>query len=68
MSLDNKYGKCVNCNIEMKPIWFKEDEYVIKDGIRVRTGRTRSACSHLECPMCGKRECVDDSFDSSWSN
>jgi hypothetical protein len=61
-----KYGECSFCRSELYPIWFTEDEYEIINGIQYKTGRKRNACSHLECPDCGKKECVDDSFDGSW--
>ena len=59
---------CPNCGKLMIPIWFEEDEIKIEYGYSYRTGRTRTACSHLECPYCGQRECVDDSFDKPWCN
>lgn len=67
MSIESKFGKCVNCDTEMIPIWFKEDEYIINNGRRIKSGRTRTACSHLECPICLNKECVDDTFDMPWS-
>jgi hypothetical protein len=28
--------------------------------------QTCCACSHFECPYCGEKECVDDTFDGPW--
>lgn len=44
------------------PVWFIDEEF--KEGRK--TGRKRTACSHLECPKGLKKECVDDSFDQPW--
>jgi len=52
----------------MMPIWFEEEEMKVKYGGWYCTGRTRTACSHLECHYCGHRDCVDDSFDKPWHN
>ena len=56
--------KCSRCDIIMKYIWLTEKEYYPKSN--TPTGRTKHACSHLECDNCGKRECADDSFDGDW--
>lgn len=62
-----QYGQCEYCEVELEPIWFLEEEYeTTRDGYMIRTGRTRMAVSHLECPCCSKRYCVDDSFDGPW--
>jgi hypothetical protein len=51
----------------MEAVYFVEDEYEVTSfGTRHKTGRWRRAVSHLTCPLCGKNECVDDSFDGPW--
>lgn len=32
----------------------------------IKTGRKRTACSHLVCEYCGKTYPVDDTFDGEW--
>ena len=61
-----KYGKCKDCNIDLEPVWFEEEEYKIEYGRKYRTGRKRKAVSHLICPYCMKKYVVDDSFDGNW--
>lgn len=53
---------CEMCGTETRPVWFIESEW---DG-GVRTGRKRRNISHLECPVCGKRYTIDDSFAGAW--
>lgn len=61
-----KYGYCDKCGGLYKPIWFTEKETKVIKGALVYTGRTRKACSHLECIECGNKEAIDDSFDGEW--
>lgn len=58
-----RYGYCEKCNIALQPICFKEQEY---DGYGMKTGRVRTAVSHLVCPLCLESYIVDDSFDEEW--
>jgi uncharacterized ferredoxin-like protein len=60
------YGTCERCGEVRMPVFFTEEERKVTNGIMVLTGRKRQACSHLECPNCGKKECVDDTFDGPW--
>lgn len=53
---------CPRCGEALEKIFFIEKEY--RKGIP--TGRIRRAVSHLECPVCGHREVVDDSLDGPW--
>jgi predicted nucleic-acid-binding Zn-ribbon protein len=62
----SKYGECPRCGSELHPIWFTEDEYKTTGEWQYKTGRKRTSCSHLECPDCGQKECVDDTFDGNW--
>lgn len=64
--MDNRFGKCRSCGTSLEPVWFKKTEYQTVEGRRSRTGRMRTACSHLVCPICMTNECVDDSFDGPW--
>lgn len=50
----------------MIPIWFTEEEEKVVCGCRYKTGRKRRAVSHLECPNCFTKKCVDESFDEPW--
>lgn len=63
---DSIYGKCSKCENDLEPVWYTEHEERFEYGLRVKTGRTRTACSHLLCPYCGNVECVDESFDGPW--
>lgn len=64
--MDKVYGEC-ECGAGFIPVWFIDEEYRYENsGIMYKTGRKRRACSHLECPNCFKRQCVDDSFDSDF--
>lgn len=60
------YGKCPICGTELEPIFFIEYEYETIRGNLIKTGRKRRAVSHLECPYCFHKECVDDTFDGVW--
>ncbi len=64
--LEKVYGTCCNCGSVLEPIFFIEEEYKVEYGAMIKTGRKKKACSHLECPNCGKKECVDDTFDGPW--
>ena len=63
---DWHYGYCSECDAPMLPVWFTEYEEETIGGYRHKTGRKREACDYLYCPICGTRECVDDSFDGPW--
>lgn len=54
--------KCQICDKVLIPYTFIDKEYVKN----IPTGRIRYAVSHLYCPMCGKKVCVDDSLDGIW--
>ena len=62
----NKYGICKDCKTELQPVWFTQEEKKTENGIMWKTGRKRKAVDYLICPYCGRKECVDDSFDESW--
>lgn len=62
----SKYGICSICNSDLIPIWFIDEERKTKAGITYKTGRKRKAVDYLECPNCGKKECIDDTFDGNW--
>lgn len=62
---DIDYGSC-DCGASLLPVWFTEEERIVKNGVMHKTGRVRRACSHLYCPICGRQYCVDDSFDLPW--
>ena len=64
--LSKIYGKCEKCGEVYQPIFFTEEETKVVNGAMIFTGRKRKACSHLECPCCGNKECVDDTFDGPW--
>lgn len=64
--MDFNYGKCPICNTEFEPVFFIEYEYETIKGNLFKTGRKRRAVSHLECPHCFHKECVDDTFDGAW--
>lgn len=65
--MSDRYGVCEECQTPLEPVWFTEDQYVIIGGYRCKTGRQRTACSHLICPCCLKKYVVDDSFDGPWN-
>ena len=50
----------------MEAVWFIDEEYKTMQGMMYKTGRKRQAVDYLVCPVCYKRECVDDSFDGPW--
>lgn len=58
--------ECPKCRSIMFPVWYTEEEEIVENGYRYKTGRKRRAVSHLECPNCLTKECVDDSFDQPW--
>ena len=60
------FGKCPYCNGELRPIWFIEEETVVRSGHLMKTGRKRQAVSHLICEDCLKQQIVDNSFDGEW--
>ena len=64
--MQSRYGSCSRCDTPLVPIWFTEEETKVVDGRMYYTGRKRRACSHLECPRCLKKACVDDTFDGNW--
>jgi len=61
--MKNIYGNCCICETPLEPIWFTEEEYTKEHS---KTGRKRTACSHLACPNCFHVEAVDDTFDGPW--
>lgn len=63
-----EYGYCVECGYPLEPVYFEEKEEKIVQGIRIPTGRVRTAVNYLYCPMCGHKEVVDDTFDEPWRN
>ena len=63
----NSFGNCAECGCPLEAKWFIEDEYETTTfGVMYRTGRQRHAVDYLFCPDCGKKYCVDDSFDGPW--
>ena len=64
--MESKYGECLRCGSELIPIWCSKEEFEVNDGRLTYTGKTRRVCSHLECPSCLKKHCVDDTFDDEW--
>lgn len=66
----NRYGYCEDCHVPLEPVWFIEEEVKTErcNGtiISYKTGRKRRAVDYLLCEYCGKRECVDDSYDGDW--
>lgn len=59
----NKYGRC-SCSADLEPVWCEEKEWI--NG--AYTGRIRSNVNYLICPVCLKKQCVDDSFAGPWRN
>ena len=58
---------CKICGYILNPVSYIEEERRLEHNHWVRTGRKRYNCSHLECPVCGHKEAVDDdTFASSW--
>lgn len=66
MPKTNVYGLCPECDIELEPVWFIEEEYKTECGIMYKTGRKRRAVDYLICPCCLQKQCVDDSYDGVW--
>ena len=60
------YGTCPHCGGELYAVWFTEDETVVANGCLYRTGRKRSAVSHLVCNDCFTNQAVDDTYDGAW--
>jgi len=61
------FGTCPHCGYALEPVYFTEEEYQTTSfGVRYKTGRTRRAVDYLVCEVCGKKQCVDDSFDGPW--
>lgn len=56
------YGTC-ECGFPLEPVWFTEEE---RNKRGIKTGRKRTACSHLLCEYCGKVYPVDNTFDKPW--
>lgn len=48
---------CPHCGEEMEKIMTRQTD---------AQGRSRQICDYLECPGCGQRESVDDTFDEKW--
>lgn len=64
MSCEREY-----CNGTPIPVWFEEKEYSYNGTYNYATGRVRTAVSHLECNMCGKKICVDGDYKTGeWRN
>lgn len=67
--MPSRYGNCPECGCSLEAVWFTEEEYATtSNGIQYRTGRKRRAIDYLVCENCGKKQCVDDSFDGAWSS
>lgn len=64
--MQSKYGVCSKCGADLIPSWFTEEEVKYIGRSIVKTGRNKTSCSHLECPSCFTKECVDDTFDGNW--
>lgn len=61
------YGDCPECGYPLEAVWFTEEEYKTTSfGSLYRTGRVRRAVDYLVCEVCGKKQCVDDTFDGAW--
>lgn len=60
------FGKCPYCGGELRPIWFIEEETVVRPGHLMKTGRKRQAISYLICEDCLEAQVIDDSFDGEW--
>jgi hypothetical protein len=54
---------CKDCNSDLKPVTFLEEE---RSSTGWKTGRLRTAVSHLICENCGHQEAIDDSMDMPW--
>ena len=61
------FGLCPDCEEPLEAVWFTEEEYKTTSfGAKYRTGRKRRAVDYLVCDCCGRKCCVDDSFDGEW--
>lgn len=60
------FGKCPHCGGRLIPIWFIDEETVVRYGHLVKTGRRRRAVSHLTCEVCMRNQVIDDSYDGDW--
>lgn len=64
---DIRHPKCKWCGDSMYPVFFTEEESIVKNGELIWTGRSRKNVSHFGC-ACGKKELVDDdTFAGKWS-
>ena len=61
-----RYGCCPRCGGKLYPVYFKDEETVVRSGHYVKTGRVRTAVDYLYCRLCGDKEPVDDTFDGQW--
>ena len=61
---NGNHGVCPNCGTALLPDMFIEEETVVDPRYHTlyKTGRRRTACNCLYCPMCGKKETVDDEY------
>jgi len=61
------YGRCSECNGQLYPEWYVEEEYKIDRGRLWKTGRKRLNINFLCCGVCMKKETVDgDTFAKEW--
>lgn len=60
------FGICPQCEVNLVPIYFWEEEESLHEGSYIKTGRVRKAVDYLICPYCGEKHAVDDSFDGPW--
>lgn len=61
------FGDCPECGYPLEAVWFTEKEYKVTSfGSQYKTGRKRRAVDYLLCNVCGKKQCVDDTFDGAW--
>lgn len=61
------FGICPECGYSLEAVWFVDEEYkTTQFGAMYRTGRKRWAVDYLVCEVCGKKQCVDDTFDGPW--
>lgn len=64
----NDTGICPRCKEALEKVLFTEEEEILDKDIHayIKTGRKRINVNYLECPNCGHRETVDDSFAGPW--
>lgn len=64
----NDKAICPRCEEVLEEVLFTEEEEIFDKDIHayIKTGRKRTNVSYLECPHCGHRETVDDSFAGPW--